>query len=253
MNDYTRRDATSFRDELFNRGMAGSSVSRTFTTVKAVFNFACAEWGLDARNPFAGVYFDRAKGVTQREPFSDDEIRQVQAACKETDDELRWILALLADTGARLAEIVGLAREDVELDHPDGPMLHIRPHPWRTLKTRSSQRSIPLVGSSLWAAQQATAETRGMHLFPRYTDDARCNANSASAALSKWLKNNLKAGRTVHSLRHSMRDRLRAVECPPDIVDQIGGWAPSGVGASYGRGYPLAVLREWMERTALGG
>ena len=32
-----------------------------------------------------------------------------------------------------------------------------------------------------------------------------------------------------HSFRHSMRDRLRAVECPSDIIDQIGGWLTSGV------------------------
>ena len=33
--------------------------------------------------------------------------------------------------------------------------------------------------------------------------------------------------------RHSLRDRLRAVECPADIIDQIGGWSTSGVGQQY--------------------
>ena len=27
----------------------------------------------------------------------------------------------------------------------------------------------------------------------------------------------------MHSFRHSMRDRLRAVSCPSEMVDQIGG------------------------------
>mgnify|MGYP006097400181 CR=1 FL=1 len=27
-----------------------------------------------------------------------------------------------------------------------------------------------------------------------------------------------------------MRDRLRAVECPSDVIDQIGGWLTQGVG-----------------------
>jgi hypothetical protein len=27
-----------------------------------------------------------------------------------------------------------------------------------------------------------------------------------------------------------MRDRLRAVQCPSDITDQIGGWTTDGVG-----------------------
>jgi len=45
-----------------------------------------------------------------------------------------------------------------------------------------------------------------------------------------------------------MRDRLRAVQCPADIVDQIGGWATDGVGQGYGSGYPLEVLQEWMSK-----
>ena len=36
-----------------------------------------------------------------------------------------------------------------------------------------------------------------------------------------------------------MLDRLRAVECPKEIIDQIGGWSSSDVGESYGDGFPL--------------
>ena len=45
-----------------------------------------------------------------------------------------------------------------------------------------------------------------------------------------------------------MRDRLRAVECPADIVDQIGGWSTAGVGQGYGKGYPLKTLEGWLRR-----
>jgi hypothetical protein len=43
-----------------------------------------------------------------------------------------------------------------------------------------------------------------------------------------------------------MRDRLRAVQCPSDITDQIGGWASEGVGQGYGLGYPICVLQGWL-------
>jgi len=36
-----------------------------------------------------------------------------------------------------------------------------------------------------------------------------------------------------------MRDRLRAVQCPSDMIDQIGGWSTAGVGQAYGEGYRL--------------
>ena len=45
-----------------------------------------------------------------------------------------------------------------------------------------------------------------------------------------------------------MRDRLRAVECPADIIDQIGGWSRKGVGESYGRGYQVEQLHRWMAK-----
>jgi hypothetical protein len=38
------------------------------------------------------------------------------------------------------------------------------------------------------------------------------------------------------------RDRLRAVQCPSDMIDQIGGWSTAGVGQSYGEGYELRLL-----------
>ena len=77
-------------------------------------------------------------------------------------------------------------------------------------------------------------------------DGQRTNANSASAALNKWLKVKIGQGYTIHSFRHSMRDRLRAVECPSDVIDQIGGWLTPGVGSSYGLGHNYRSLTGWL-------
>ena len=38
--EYTRSDATKFRDYLFNKGLNGASVARIFGTVRAVINLA---------------------------------------------------------------------------------------------------------------------------------------------------------------------------------------------------------------------
>jgi hypothetical protein len=64
------------------------------------------------------------------------------------------------------------------------------------------------------------------------------------------MKPNVPERCSMHSFRHSMRDRLRALECPADIADQIGGWQTDGVGHSYGSGYPLEVLAKWMQAAA---
>ena len=144
------------------------------------------------------------------------------------DDENRWLLALISDTGMRLSKATGLTRDDIMLD-TDMPHIIVRPHPWRRLKTKGSERLVPLVGASLWAAKRLQLNDSS-YAFPRYCDGRICNANSASAALNKWLKPRANEDAVVHSLRHSMRDRLRAVECPSDIIDQIGGWSSGKVG-----------------------
>ena len=46
--------------------------------------------------------------------------------------------------------------------------------------------------------------------------------------------------------RHSLLDRLKAVECPSDIGDSIGDWVAAGVGQGYGKGCPLYILNTLM-------
>ena len=82
--------------------------------------------------------------------------------------------------------------------------------------------------------------------FPRYTNYHFSNANSASAALNKWLKHFVPENCVIHSFRHSFRDRLRNVECPFDIIDRLGGVDYLWVGQTYGKGYDLNVLSKWM-------
>ena len=49
-----------------------------------------------------------------------------------------------------------------------------------------------------------------------------------------------------------MRGLPRAVECPMDMIDQMGGWrSVGGVGARYGQGYRLEQKRMWLIRVSL--
>ena len=245
---YTRQDALLFRDWLVARGLTGSSVTRNFSYVKAVINFALSEFALEIRNPFVGVYHDRSKGVVTRKPIPLDALRRVQSECVQIDDDIRWLVSLVSDTGMRMAEAAGLSVTDFNLQG-DIPFVEVRKHPWRSLKTSASARVIPLSGMALWAAQRILQQADASpYAFPRYNRGSRTSANSASAAINKWLRNHVPEGCTMHSFRHSMRDRLRAVQCPADIADQIGGWATDGVGQGYGSGYPIEVLMEWMNK-----
>ncbi|MFZ8868149.1 MAG: tyrosine-type recombinase/integrase [Paracoccaceae bacterium] len=248
LDEYVRSDATKFRDYLFTKGLNGASVARVFGTVRAVINLALSEFGLSIVNPFSNVYFDQSQGVKKRIPVKPEDIEKVQQECYKADDEKRWLIALIADTGIRLGEGAGLLRSDFV--EQDGILcVNIRPHPWRSLKTASSERVLPLVGSSKWAAERILAHpTDSRFAFPNYNDGQRTNANSASAALNKWLKSKIGRGYTIHNFRPSMFDRLRAVEYPSEIIDQIGGWLTHGVRNSYGNGYPERTLLQWLRK-----
>ena len=136
------------------------------------------------RSPFANVYFPELDDIKERLPVSTHDIKLIEIHCREADDEMRWLLALISDTGMRLSEAAGLALNDIVLDSKI-PYINLKPNGSRRLKTKQSVRKIPLIGLSLWAAQQVKNEFNGTYAFPRYTKGGKCNANSASAALSK--------------------------------------------------------------------
>jgi integrase len=247
---YTQLNASRFRDALFARELSSSSVKRMFSAVKAIMQLSIAEYGLPCPNVFRGTFLPKKDDVRKRQPIPIDTIRSVQNECQAIDDDLRWLIAFLSDSGLRLAEAVGLLITDIRI-HADIPHVIIQQHDWRPLKTASSTRTVPLVGLSLWAAHRIVKNTKGPYAFSRYNDGKRANSNHASAALNKWLRTRVPKDCVVHSFRHSMRDRLRAVQCPFDIVDRIGGWTTAGIGNSYGAGYDLPVLHEWMMKIAV--
>jgi integrase len=245
LTSYTRNDALQFRDALVAKGVAQATVKRHFSRVRAIWNFSAREHGIMTANPFANMNLGGGKAPKKRHPIPTKDIRTIQKLCKEIDDDMRWIIATLSDSGMRLAEVLGLHKNDLHLD-AEKPFVRLSEHPWRRLKTSASRRDVPLVGASLWGLKRALTEAEGPLLFPRYCSIDRNKANYASNSLNKWLKAYVPNGCVIHSFRHSFRDRLRAVQCPSDMIDQIGGWSNAGVGQAYGEGYSIKVLHKWL-------
>ena len=244
---YSSSDASKFRDWLMEQGMSNSTLKRVFSSVKAIVNLSINEYGLDITNPFSKAYLPSIENEI-RESIPLEDIRVIQTESKKEDDELRWLLLLLSDSGMRLSEALGLSKDDINLN-TNLPHVKLIPHKWRRLKTRNSERCIPLIGASLWASKKILEhQNNSIYAFPRYTSVDNCNANSASAALNKWLKSKLINDYVIHGLRHSFRDRLRAIECPSEIIDQLGGWSLRSIGQGYGKGYELSVLSKWMNQ-----
>ena len=151
-------------------------------------------------------------------------MKTLQRECVSLDDDIRWLVALISDSGMRLSEAVGLLVDDIVLG-ADQPHINLTKHPHRRLKTDASERIIPLVGCSLWAAKRIKENTSSRFCIPRYCSEANCNSNSASAAINKWIKTISGPNAVIHGLRSGFRDRLRAVEASVDMIDQL--WVAS--------------------------
>jgi len=250
ISEYTRSDANLLRDMLITRGLVASSIKRNFEVVRAVFNLAEREGDLGISNPFSKVLLLNARAGASRPSLSNLELKRIQEMCISIDDDMRWVIGLISDTGMRLAEACGAHIDDFRVDD-DIPHIIIRPHPWRQLKTSASERNIPLVGAALWSAKRVLETSKSEFAFPRYCNAEVHKADSASNALNKWMRPFVRDGAVIHSFRHSIRDRLREIECPSDIIDQIGGWQSYGVGQCYGQGYSLNVMHRWMSQIGL--
>ena len=179
-------NAGQFRDHLIARGLASTSIRRVLSSVKAIYNLASKELGIANPNPFAGIFIPEDNAGSERLPVPLHSICLIQGECLRVNDPKRWLIAIISDTGMRLSEAAGLLTNDIKFD-ADVPHITLRKHPWRSLKTASSERDIPLVGSAYDAAR-SVLEQGQKFAFSKYCNEVRCNANSASAALNKWLR-----------------------------------------------------------------
>ena len=180
---YTRADALAFRDKLLGRNITTATIKRNFHCIRAIWNYSARENGLATPNPFANMNYGNGSASVARKPIPIENIQTIQQVCFEIDDDIRWLVALLSDTGMRLAEAAGLAVSDLNLD-AEIPFVRLSEHSWRRLKTHGSHRDIPLVGSPLWAANRVVENATNTFGFPRYCAFAGCKADYASSMLN---------------------------------------------------------------------
>ncbi len=246
-----RSDARTLRDYFRNKGLAISTVNKHVKTVATIWKVAAQDQELASANPFVGhTIADPVPNIEKRSTLSPEEVSALLERRSHMNPELAAILTVLAYTGARVAEITGLCSIDFARGNSTNiPHIILQPNALRGLKSHSSRRKVPLLGealSSLAAMVHGKAQDSSQPIFERYSGDS--GPTNASAALMKQLR---AAGitdkkKTIHSLRHTVKQALRDVGCPKDVSDAIQGHSAGSASASYGSGYSLEVMNGWL-------
>lgn len=246
-----KKQGREVRDYMLNDlRLTAATARRYLNDIQAITTFGIDQFDIvGASNPFSKLtIIQNARARDQRRSFNDDELKRVRRSIlAKAGPDLASIWRLLEGTGCRLAEITGLVYSDINF-LTRVPYVCIRPHPHRGIKTKASERSVPLVGDALDVAKDlikgAQETTPTAPIFPRYARERGNDA--ASAALMKYVRAEVDDPKvTVHSLRHLMKDRLRLAGVPDGVQDSILGHSSGRVSESYGG--PEARLRLMQE------
>jgi integrase len=229
LKDATRDDGRKLVDYFEKQVLKSASIQKKITWLSAACNFAIDEGKLKF-NPFSSIVRQRDDKL-RRLPLDESDIRKVKQNLDRLDEAEALLLRVLACTGMRLSEAFEI---DGEMKERGVRYVVIG------RKTQQSLRRVPLPAGLLPLLPK---KIEGM-LFPA------SNPNAASKHLNKFLRDigiNDRS-KVIHSLRHRAQDRLRAAGCPEDLRWAILGHEEKTIAAGYGAGFPVPLLRKWIDK-----
>ena len=230
-----------------------TTVERQLKSIRAMFNLVSLEMDLaeDEQHPFYKFNIPNlGKDKKDKEDFDSDQLKVLRELPYSTNADITCLIHLMVDTGMRISEACGLRVTDVHLD-VETPHITLRRNDARELKTKSSERLIPLVGASLSSMQYLLPMCINEYVFPRYIgkENNKLKNDNASAACKKRLISLLGTDcPTSHSFRHTMNTRLRNVSCPKDMRNEMLGWARD-ISDNYGSPTDLSKKANYLWKT----
>jgi integrase len=228
LKDATRDDGRKVVHHLEGQGLKSATIKKKVGWLTAAVNLAIDEGPLKF-NPFSSIVPKRNDKQT-RLPLNEDDIKNAKSNLDRLDVADGLLFRLLATTGMRLSEAFEI---DGELKERGCRYVIVGK------KTEQSLRRVPLPAGVL---PYLPKSVKGP-LF-------QGGAPAASKRLNRFLNDIGISDRrkVVHSLRHRAQDRLRAAGCPEDCRWSILGHEEKTVAAGYGEGFPVPLLKQWIDR-----
>lgn len=217
---------------------------------------AILQWGVDndrlASNPASRVTLDvKQRAGERKRGYTDEEAAKIlRAARNQSDEALRWIPWLCAYSGARIAEVSQLRKEDI-LKSENIWCVRVSPEAG-SIKTVSSERLVPLHSAVLKRGfLDFVKSSKPGPLFARLKPDKfGSRGGTGTKVLGRWVRSLGIADPRIspsHSWRHRFKTLSRRHALSSDIVDVIVGHGKKSVGDTYGD-FPVAVLKREIEK-----
>jgi integrase len=235
LKDCNRDDGRLLVKHFLEQKLATKTVEKKIAWLNAAVNLAIDEGRHKSINPFSSIIPEDKDQSRRRLPLSDADMKQIKGNLDRLDKPDQLLVRLLASTGMRISEAFEIDGEDKE----------------RTVryvmvgkKTAQSLRRVPLPAAVLPYLPKPI--NRSLFDRARNVDPS----DAASKRLNRFLDDCgiVDKRKVIHSFRHRAADRLRAAECPEDIRWSILGHEEETVADSYGTGFPVIVLKKWIEK-----
>ena len=232
LKDADRDDGRLLVKHFLDQGLKSATIEKKVGWLNAAVHLAIKEGKLKF-NPFSGVVPDMDDSE-RRLPLSDADMKAVKRNLTRLDKADQLLICLLASSGVRLSEAFEIDGEEKER----GCRFVIVGK-----KTEQSLRRVPLPAAVL---PYLPKSIEGPLFKSKYADPA----DMASKRLNRFLDDIgiIDPRKVVHSLRHRAQDRLRAAGCPEDVRWALLGHEEKTVAEGYGEGFPVPMLRKWIDK-----
>lgn len=228
-------------------GISSRAINKNdLVAVSSIFRWATgrAAGQLVAGNPASGIALDEPRITAQRErTFRDSEIAAILMAASQAEPDdanptrsavRRWCPWLAAYSGARIAELTNLRREDIRTE-AGITFMHLR-----VTKTGEA-RTVPIHRAliELGFLRFVKASVAGPLFYDpkRHRDGSETTpAEVQGRSLSKWIRETVKLDPGVHpnhGWRHTWKTRALGAGIEERLRDAITGHSVASVGRRY--------------------
>ena len=218
-NPETKRKKTVYEYEVRETPRAVSTANHYCKRLQGIMNRAHRKKKISERVDFEN-FIDKAGEAMREVRLSYEQAHAIFDACKGVRSHLRLVLIGLFETGARLCELKGITKKDLNLEtqfgwFSDSKRRKKSPKSWRMVYISNYLKNALLENGFDKLADDDFVFVQGNH--KNSWSKARRDALKSLAAREKELFNNKL---TMKDIRHVAYSNYRQSEIPEDIADR---------------------------------